>query len=63
MKLTLCIIGEDLAAIRGVLSELLAEFSNGHVDSNCGGGSFDYSFDDGTDLYFDDPEAKVVDPN
>lgn len=64
MKMTLRICANDSATIQKVLKALSEET----LESNCcgclpGGGDFDYDFVDSDDLYSDDRNKPIIEPN
>jgi hypothetical protein len=66
MRCDLSIVAADFDAIKENLKQLLQDFENGNVHSNCfrtdKTGDVDYTFTDCDEVFVDNSECRVINP-
>jgi hypothetical protein len=67
MRCDLSIVAADFDAIKENLKQLLQDFENGNVHSNCfianETGDIDYTFTDCNKIFVDNSQCRVINPN
>lgn len=63
MKMTLRICANDSATIQRMLKALSEETLESNCCGSLAGGDFDYDFVDSDDLYSDDSNKPIIEPN